>query len=63
VLHIHGVMGRSGNTLTGCLRGGVTTWVVGEVILSEILGSGAKRLKEPDTGFVLLRPDVGQRES
>ncbi|NQU21656.1 MAG: DNA-binding protein [Candidatus Nealsonbacteria bacterium] len=63
VLHIHGAMGRSGNTLTGCLRGGVTTWVVGEVILSEILGSGAKRLKEPDTGFVLLRPDVGQRES
>ena len=62
VLHVHGAMGRCGGTLTGCLRGGVTTWVVGEVILCEILGSGAKRLKEPDTGFVLLRPDVGQQE-
>jgi len=60
VLHIHGALGRSGGTLTGCLRHGVSTWVVGEVILCEILGSGAKRLKEPDTGFVLLRPDNGE---
>ncbi len=63
VLHIHGALGRNGSTMTGCLRSGVNVWVVGEVILCEILGTGAKRLKEPDTGFVLLRPDVGQRES
>ena len=63
VLHLHAALGRSGSTLTGCLRPGVHTWLVGEVILCEILGSGAKRLKEPDTGFVLLRPDTGQQEN
>jgi predicted DNA-binding protein with PD1-like motif len=33
VLHIHAALGRSGSTLTGCLRPGVTAWLVGEVIL------------------------------
>ena len=43
-LHIHAALGRSGGTLTGCLRPGVTTWLVGEVILLEILGSAARRI-------------------
>jgi len=57
VLHIHAAMGRSGNTVTGCLRHGVKTWVVGEVILIEILGTEAKRLHDEATGFVLLQPE------
>ena len=32
ILHIHGALGRSGQTLMGCLRPGVNTWLVGEVI-------------------------------
>ena len=56
VLHIHAALGRSGATLTGCLRHGVSTWVVGEVILYEILDSSAARLKDPETGFTLLEP-------
>ncbi len=56
VLHIHGALGRNGQTMTGCLRPGVRTWVVGEVVLYEILGAEAARLKDPDTGFTLLVP-------
>lgn len=54
VLHIHGALGRSGKTLTGCLRPGVTTWLVGEVILYEILGVDAKRVMDEKSGFALL---------
>jgi predicted DNA-binding protein with PD1-like motif len=58
VLHIHAALGRSGQTMTGCLRPGVTTWVVGEAILYEILGTKAKRVKDKKTGFALL--DTGR---
>ena len=54
VLHIHAALGRSGNTTTGCLRPGVTTWLVGEVILYEILGTTAARLTDRDSGLALL---------
>lgn len=32
-LHLHAALGRSGKTTTGCLRPGVKTWLVGEVII------------------------------
>lgn len=54
VLHIHGALGRSGKTLTGCLRPGVNTWLVGEIILYEILGIEAKRAMDERSGFALL---------
>lgn len=54
VLHVHGALGRSGSTITGCLRPGVTTWLVGEVVLYEILGIEAKRVKDERSGFALL---------
>ena len=57
VLHMHGALGRSGKTTTGCLRPGVKTWLVGEVILYEILGTAAARLKDKTSGFALLEPD------
>jgi len=56
VLHIHGALGRSGVTLTGCLRPGVTTWLVGEAILYEILGTAAARVRDAASGFALLEP-------
>ena len=55
VLHIHAALGRSGKTTTGCLRPGVTTWVVAEVILIEILGTDATRVLNKKTGFELLQ--------
>jgi predicted DNA-binding protein with PD1-like motif len=54
VLHIHGALGRSGQTKTGCLRPGVSTWLVGEAILYEIIGVNARRVKDKKSGFSLL---------
>jgi len=53
-LHIHGALGRAGQTMTGCLRHGVTTWLVGEVVLYEILGVSMTRIKDEQSGFELL---------
>ncbi|MFC1893644.1 PPC domain-containing DNA-binding protein [Chloroflexota bacterium] len=59
ILHIHAALGRSGRTTTGCLRLGVTTWIVGEAILYEILEAGVVRIPNEETGFDLLQ--VGPR--
>jgi predicted DNA-binding protein with PD1-like motif len=55
VLHIHAALGRSGQTITGCLRPGVYTWLVGEAILYEITGAKARRVKDSKSGFALLK--------
>ena len=54
VLHIHASLGRAGKTLTGCLRPGVSTWLVGEAIIYEITGTDARRLPDEDSGFDLM---------
>ena len=55
ILHIHAALGRAGKTTTGCLRPGVNTWIVGEVIICEIVGTNAARVLDKDTGFELLQ--------
>ena len=62
ILHIHGALGRSGQTMTGCLRPGVETWVVAEVVLYEILNAKATRIPDERTGFSLLQPGVANSE-
>lgn len=54
VLHIHAALGRAGKTLTGCLRPGVETWLVGEAIIYEITGVDAVRKPDAASGFNLL---------
>jgi predicted DNA-binding protein with PD1-like motif len=54
VLHIHAALGRSGKTTTGCLRPGVTTWLVGEAVIYEIKGIEARRAYDDEAGFALL---------
>ncbi len=54
VLHIHAALGRSGQTLTGCLRPGVKTWLVGEAIIYEITGTKVSRLPDKESGFDLM---------
>ena len=56
VLHIHAALGRSGKTTSGCLRPGVTVWVVGEVILYEIIDAEVTRVRDEESGFALLEP-------
>jgi predicted DNA-binding protein with PD1-like motif len=53
-LHIHAALGRSGQTITGCLRPGVSTWVVGEAIIYEILDARVARRPDKKSGFNLL---------
>ena len=55
-LHIHGALGRGGRTIAGCLRPGVKTWLVGEMILYEILGAQATRVMDSASNFALLEP-------
>ena len=58
VLHMHGAAGREGKATVGCTRAGVNVWLIGEVMLLEILGAdAARRQKDPATGFQLLKID------
>ncbi|MFP3903730.1 MAG: PPC domain-containing DNA-binding protein [Armatimonadota bacterium] len=54
VLHMHAACGRGHNTVTGCIREGIVTWHVLEVVLIEITGVNAARLEDEETGFTLL---------
>jgi len=54
-LHMHGSLGRSGQSKTGCLRPGVKTWLIGEAILYEITGAQAARARDSKSGFSLLK--------
>jgi len=56
MIHVHMACGRDANTVTGCIRRGVKVWKVMEVVLFELLGTTARRVLEPDTGFKLLQP-------
>jgi predicted DNA-binding protein with PD1-like motif len=53
-LHMHGASGREGGATVGCTRAGLEVWLVGEVIIIEIMGTGGVRKKDPATGFQLL---------
>jgi predicted DNA-binding protein with PD1-like motif len=55
VLHLHVATGREGKATVGCSRAGVEVWLVGEVVILEILDTGASRKKDPATGFQLLQ--------
>jgi predicted DNA-binding protein with PD1-like motif len=55
-LHMHIASGRKDSTKTGCVREGVKTWHIIEVILLEIKDSKAKRVFDRNTGFALLEP-------
>ena len=56
ILHVHLACGRGENTVTGCIRTGVKVWHVLEVVLTELVGSTARRLPDSATGFELLAP-------
>ena len=56
VLHMHMACGRNHDTVTGCVRAGVRVWHVMEVVIFELTGNDARRLRDPATGFDLLVP-------
>ncbi|MBM3499286.1 MAG: DNA-binding protein [Armatimonadetes bacterium] len=55
VLHMHAAFGRGDETLSGCIREGIVAWHVLEIVLLEITGLAATRLRDPATGFGLLQ--------
>jgi len=57
ILHIHGALGRARQTMTGCLQPGVTTWLIVEAILYEILGVKSTRVWDKESNFPLLEPE------
>lgn len=55
-LHLHSSFGRKNKTITGCIRKGIDIWLVGEVVIIELINCQPKRLKEGKSGFELLSP-------
>ena len=56
ILHMHIACGRQASAVTGCIREGVKTWHILEVILFELTDTTAVRAFDPVTGFDLLNP-------
>lgn len=53
-LHMHATLGREDKAYTGCIRPGLNIWLIGEVIILEILDEHTIRRKHPVAGFELL---------
>ncbi len=53
-LHMHATFGRKEDAKTGCVRAGVDTWLIGEVVILELTDCAAVRRPDPDSGFELL---------
>ncbi len=56
MLHMHIACGREKNTITGCIRKGVITWNLLEIILIEINGLYSYRKFDKNLGFFTLQP-------
>jgi len=54
-LHMHAAFGRGDDTKSGCIRAGIVTWHILEIILLEITGLNVARLPDDATGFRLLQ--------
>jgi uncharacterized protein len=54
ILHMHAAIGREGDATVGCVRAGVNVWLVGEVIILEILGASGRRAMDK-SGLELLQ--------
>ena len=54
VLHLHAAFGRDDRVTAGCIRAGVTTWIVAEAVVIELLDNEAVRRLDAATGFELL---------
>ncbi|MFA6804557.1 MAG: PPC domain-containing DNA-binding protein [Candidatus Methanomethylophilaceae archaeon] len=54
IFHMHGSAGREGGSSTGCFRAGMIAWLVLEVVVTELIGTGPVRKTDPATGFKIL---------
>jgi predicted DNA-binding protein with PD1-like motif len=54
VLHLHGAIGRGEKTLTGCIRKNSSVYLTIEAVMTEILGTNARKALNEKTGLVML---------
>lgn len=54
-MHLHSAIGKEGQVMVGCPRGGAKTFLILEVTIIEIEGIEASRKHDEHTGFNLLR--------
>ncbi len=54
-LHLHAALGRGKTARAGCIRKGIRTYLIGEVVILEISGVKARREHDPKSGFHLLK--------
>jgi predicted DNA-binding protein with PD1-like motif len=59
MLHMHATFGRGDGAVSGCIREGIVTWHILEIILVEITGLDVARMPDEATGFGLLQCGVG----
>lgn len=55
VLHMHAAFGREDQTRSGCIRAGISTWQILEIVVLELTGVEMVRLPDAATGFHLLQ--------
>ena len=53
-LHLHVAMGRKQKALVGCIRKGIRTYLIAEIVILELTGFTAVRARQPVSGFHLL---------
>ena len=53
-MHIHAAIGKDGEVMVGCPRGGANTFLILEITIIEIVGIDAKRVYDEKSGFKLL---------
>lgn len=53
-LHLHVAMGRKQKALVGCIRKGIRTYLIAEIVILELTGFTAVRERNPLSGFHLL---------
>lgn len=56
-VHLHAALGKGDGVSVGCLRQDTSTYLVLEAIVTEIVGTPARRELDPASGLALLRVD------
>lgn len=53
-IHLHGAVGREDTSLIGCIRGDSQVYLVCEVMILEVTGTGAIKQSDLDSGLKML---------
>ncbi len=54
LIHLHGSLGKGDITLMGCIRGEARVYLVAELIIVELMDTGAVRKLDPVSGLKIL---------